>query len=173
MKDPIKILLEEHKLLFQAIEATKELQKISDNKKYHDLSREMILFFRNFSETYHHPKEDDFLYPLLRGRSQELSPEFLHLISDNHEDFKGIMASIENAYVDHNYQDMRLLMDKYIHLMEEHIRNENKVILSVAGKLLKGEEANSMALSFERLDDKHGDKNELAQNLYKINSQLL
>lgn len=170
--DAIHILLDEHKLLMKAIETTRQIQKVEDNKFYHKSMNDMILFFRNFSETYHHPKEENILYPALQSRSANLSPEFIHEICDNHEDFKWLMAAIENAFVIHDYKLLRDLASQYIAYMEEHIKKENKIILSVAKELLDEKEMESISKAFVSHDEKSGDKEELIKNFYKMNLEL-
>lgn len=166
--DPVKILLEEHKILLQAIEATRQLQKTDDDKAFHSTMHNVILFFRNFSETYHHPKEETIFYPLLRNRSANVSPEFLHDICDNHEDFKVLVGEIENAFVYYDYPRLRELVNQYLHLFEEHIKRENKIILSVANQLLFPEEKEAAAIAFNELDEKHGEKQNLINDFNKI-----
>lgn len=171
MNDPVKILLEEHKLLLQAIDISKQLQKTEEDATYHHLMHDVILFLRNFSEIYHHPKEENIFYPLLKNRSANMSNEFLHEICDNHEDFKSLVAQIEGAYGDHDYKWLRMLMSKYIVLFEDHIKRENKVILSVANQLLSAKEQEEAAKAFNQLDEKYGDKPELTSLFYKIKAQ--
>ncbi|MBL0047841.1 MAG: hemerythrin domain-containing protein [Bacteroidetes bacterium] len=170
--DAINTLLEEHKVLLQAIETSKEIQKIKDNDRYFTLMYDMIIFFRNFSEIYHHPKEEGILYPILRNRSANLSTEFMHEICDSHEDFKSIMAEIENVYILYDYKQLRILVSKYMEYLEDHIKKENKIILSVSKSLLNERELDMVATEFDRLDNRHGDKAELINSFYKVKSQF-
>ncbi len=166
--DAINILLDEHKMLLKAVETTKKIQKIKDDDKYYIALHDMILFFRNFSEIYHHPKEESVLYPALRNRSGEMSAEFLNEICDNHEDFKSAMAEIENAYLSYDYFRLRTSVEKYLSGLEVHIKKENKIILSVASKLLSKDELNEIAIRFLSIDKKNGEKESLVQNFYNI-----
>ncbi|MEI6489758.1 MAG: hemerythrin domain-containing protein [Bacteroidota bacterium] len=168
----IKILLDEHELLLQAIDTTKQIQAIEDNKQYHLIMNDVILFFRNFSEIYHHPKEEEMFYPLLFKYAANINPDFLHEIYDNHEDFKSLMADIENAYILYDYKFLREMIDRYLAYLEEHIVKENKLIKYVSGKLLEEEDLTSMYESFKELDNKYGGKGEIIEKFYKINLQL-
>jgi hemerythrin-like domain-containing protein len=168
----INILLEEHKLFLQAVEITRGIQKIEDNDVYYSKIRDIILFFRNFSEIYHHPKEENILYPLLRNRSVNMSPEFIRETCDTHEDFKSMMAEIESNYLAYDYNQLRLAIDLYIEGIQEHIKKENKIILSVADKLLDEKELDIALKKFQEHDENHAGKEELIKDFFKINLQF-
>ncbi len=172
MKNPIKILQEEHKLLLQAVETGKEIQKISDNIVYRDLMHDFIIFIRNYTEIYHHPKEENVLYPLLQNRSKAMSSEFIHEICDNHEDFKSLIAEIENHYVMFDYKQLRKSIAAYFDLLSEHIKRENKIILSAASEILTINEKENIYNQFETIDKKNGEKEELTKDLYKMSLKM-
>lgn len=166
----INILLEEHKLLLQAIETTRQIQKIEDNEIYYTQIRGIILFFRNFTEIYHHPKEDDILYPLLRNRSTVISPEFLYEVCDNHDDFKSMIADIEDTYLFYHYDQLRNATDIYIQALEKHIKKEDEVVLSIAATLLNEDELETVLREFKNHDERYGYKDDLINDYLKIAS---
>lgn len=168
MKDPIKLLLDEHKLIMQAVEIGKDIQKVKEEKAYYQLLHNFILFIRNYTEIYHYPKEENILFPLLRNRSKNMTPEFIHEISDNHEDFKALIAEIENHYVNYDFRQLRLTMANYLKELSEHIIRENKTILNVASTLLNAEEQEALYSKFVALDEKYGEKEQLKKDFYKI-----
>lgn len=173
MKNPIRILQEEHHLLLQAIETGSDIQKVNDNIVFYNLMRDFIIFIRNYTEIYHHPKEETILYPLLQNRSENMSEEFIHEICDNHEDFKSLIAEIENHYVMYDFKQLRKAMITYLELLKEHIKRENKIILSVADKFLTETEKENIYNLFEKIDKSNGEKEELKKALYKINMQII
>ncbi len=166
----INILLEEHKLLLQAIETTRQIQKIEDNEIYYTQIRGIILFFRNFTEIYHHPKEDDILYPLLRNRSVIISPELLYEVCDNHDDFKSMIADIEDTYLFYHYDQLRNATDIYIQALEKHIKKEDEVVLSIAATLLNEDELETVLREFKNHDERYGYKDDLINDYLKIAS---
>lgn len=166
----IKILLEEHRLLLQAVETARVIQKITDNEMYYSQIRGIILFFRNFTEIYHHPKEDDILYPLLRRHALNKSEEFIYEVGDNHEDFKRMIADIENTYLFYNCDQLRKATAIYIQALENHIRKENHVVLSIAESLLDGDELESALKAFTDHDERVGYKEDLINDYLKIDS---
>lgn len=171
MKNPIKQLQEEHQLLLQAIKAAGQIQNIKDDKAYHSRMNDVILFFRNFSEIYHHPKEEQIFYPALKNKSAQMSDEFLFEICDNHADFKSLMAEIENFYVLYDYRQLRNTFANYLEVLAAHIKRENKIILSVADQMLSDAEKKKISEEFDRLDERFGDKEQLIQDLHRISLQ--
>lgn len=168
MKDPVRILLEEHTLLLKAIETGRDIQEVSDDTTYSNLMNDFIIFIRNYTEIYHHPKEESILYPLLQNRSSAMSAEFIFEICDNHEDFKSMIASIENHFVACDYKQLRKDMFNYFKLLTDHIQRENIIILSVASDILTIEEKENIYNLFETIDKTNGEKEELTKTLYKI-----
>jgi len=172
MENPIQILLEEHRILLNATESSNALQNITNDNLYRNILHDVIIFFRNFTEIYHHPKEENFLYPLLRNRTENMSDKFIKEICDNHEDFKSLIAEIENYYVSFNYSLLRSTFTSYLKLMKEHILRENTIVLSVAENMLTKKELLELAQSFKQLDEKNGEKNELINTFNKISLQF-
>ena len=172
MKNPIKLLQDEHKLILQAVEIGKSIQNVKEDKVYYKLIHDFILFIRNYTEVYHYPKEENIFYPLLRNRSEGLNGEFIFEISDNHEDFKALVAEIENHYVNYDYRQLRLTMKKYLKELADHINRENKTILNIASTLFTEKELEILYNKFIELDEKHGDKDELRKQVYKIGEQV-
>jgi hemerythrin-like domain-containing protein len=168
MNNPVEILQEEHRQLLYAVKVARQIQKVDDDEIYRELVRDMIIFLRNYTEAYHHPKEEYFLYPLLQNRASSMSAEFVHEVCDNHQEFKALMASIENHYVMYDYRQLRKTMSDYLEVLSEHIRRENKVVLTVAGNLLTADELKKMSAEFEALDRKDGGKNSLVKGLDKL-----
>ncbi|MDI1355664.1 MAG: hemerythrin domain-containing protein [bacterium] len=173
MKNPIKILQEEHKILLSAVTLGFEIQKVKDEEEYRHLVNDFILFIRNYSEIYHFPKEEDIFYPLLRDRSKSMDAEFMHEICDNHQDFKSFVAEIENHFANYDYDRLRTTMDKYLREMFDHMNRENRIILAAAGVLFTEQELNKLYDDFVDYDEHHGEKINLEKDFYKISHQIL
>ena len=172
MQNPIELLQEEHTLILKAIEIGKDIQKVPENKVYYRLMHDYILFIRNYTEIYHYPKEENILYPVLQNRSKAMSSEFMHEICDNHEDFKSMIADIENYYVMFDYKQLRKAMTNYFELLTNHIKRENKIILGAAAEILTVNEKENIYNQFETIDKKNGEKEELTKGLYKISLKM-
>ncbi|MHB8260936.1 MAG: hemerythrin domain-containing protein [Bacteroidia bacterium] len=172
MKNPIELLQKEHELMLQAVGTGKEIQKITEEKLYFSLMHDYIIFIRNFTEIYHYPKEEHVLFPMLRNRSEKMNAEFIYEICDNHEDFKSLIAEMETHYENYNYQQLHFTMGKYLHELATHIKRENTTILSVCTNLFSEKELETLYSKFIEIDEKHGDKEQLIKELYKISEQV-
>ena len=171
MQNPITTLLEEHATLSKAIAIARKVQQVDDEITYRELMHGLIIFFRNFTEFHHHPKEEDILYPLLRNRTANMTEEFVHEICDNHEDFKESIAEMESHYVNYNTTMLRKIMENYLNCYEKHILEENKVVLDVVVNLISDEEKSTLNKQFQILENGKGinGKEELNNLLQKIN----
>jgi hemerythrin-like domain-containing protein len=172
MKDPVKVLRDEHALLLQSIHVVRQIQAVRDNDIYRGLVRDAILFLRNFTELYHHPKEEDVFYPMLKNRAQNMSPDFIHEICDRHEDFKALMGEIENHYAMYDYPALRKKFGDYLRMLATHIETENRLVLSVAGSLLNAGERAKIIRAFEEIDNREGEKEYLKRQFRKLSTQL-
>lgn len=174
MINPIQILRNEHEFLLKAVTTAREVQKISDDKQYRWLIHDLILFFRNYTEVYHHPKEEHILYPMIKNRAEKMNDRFLYELCDNHDDFKAMMADIENYFVSRDYQSLRKTIDTYLLELSEHIEKEEREILHISAHLLTKEEVEKANEDFKTLDDKLGEneKNKLEKIVGNINLQL-
>lgn len=174
MENPVKILHQEHKVILDALVTAAEVQKIQDNKKYRVLIHDLILFFRNYTEIFHHPKEEQILYPVLKNRAERINDRLMYEICDNHDDFKAMIADIENYFSNHDYALLRATFNTYLSEMAEHIKLEEKEILHISSGLLHEDEVKMINVEFKILDEKLGEneKASLEKIIPRINSQL-
>ena len=170
MNNPINVLKDEHELLLSAISTAKQIQEIRNNEQYHNKVHDMILFFRNFTELYHHPKEDQILYPVIKGRNKHVSDELIHELCNHHEDLEQLLADVIDAHVAYEYTNLRQTMDRYLKELSAQIESENLTILNVADGLLSDEESGSLFEEFLALDRKDGTKDTLHKRYAKIAS---
>ena len=156
MNNPVSILREEHELLFNAIEKARQVQNIQDNDVYHTMMHDIILFFRNFNELCHFPKEDKILFPRLEGRTQKITAGFVNDMYNSHEDLEQFISEIVDAHVLYDYRTVRLAMDKYIIELADQLETEEREILAIADALLSNEESQEIMTEFVRHDARHG-----------------
>lgn len=172
MNNPVNILQEEHQLLSHAIDTARQIQGIKDNDLYHTLMHDVILFFSNFNEMCHHPKEDKILYPLLENRTEKLTTSFINEICNSHEDLEQFISEIVDAHVLYDHRTVRLAMNKYLDELSMQIENEEREILTIADALLNTKETEQAYHEFARLDARHGVIDTIRNSYYKIIRQL-
>lgn len=156
MSNPVSILHEEHKLLIDAIEKTRQIQCVQDTTTYQVMIHDMIVFFRNFTEMCHFPKEDKVLFPMVQGRTQRLDSLFIDEMCSHHQDLEQFISEILDAYNMQDYRTVRLAMNKYLNELEDEIETEEREILSIADALLSVKESEAACKDFERHDVRLG-----------------
>ncbi len=172
LENPVDYLQSEHHLLRDAVDITNKLLANKDDVFFHKQMHDLIIFFRNYGEIYHFPKEEYILYPILRGRSNLLPPNYVHDILDNHDDFKALIADMEHCYELNDCELLRRVTKDYLNELVHHLSEEEARIFKEALKLLSDVEQKRIVSEFIALDEKHGDKIQLIESLYKINAQL-
>jgi hemerythrin-like domain-containing protein len=156
MYNPVSILRQEHKLLMDAIEKTRQIQQIQDATTYQAAVHDMIVFFQNFTGMCHFPKEDKILFPLVQGRTHKLDAAFIDDICSHHQDLEQFISEILDAYTMHDYRTVRLALNKYLNELEDEIETEEREILSIADALLSVKESEIACKDFERHDARLG-----------------
>ena len=169
MHDPIKVLQAEHHALRSALHTASQIQAIKDDDLYRTRVHDIILFFREFTERYHYPKEDGILYPVLRD---VVGAEVISDMYDSHEDMEQLLADIIDAHVNYDHALLRSSMDMYINKLRSQIDREDKELLEEAGRSLSPAQASKIYQEFIDLDKKDGLKEVLYKNYHKISAQM-
>lgn len=172
MENPVEVLKQEHRVLLRAIGLAAKIQEEKDDEQYHRLMHDVILFLRNFTELYHFPKEEQGLYPALRNRTENMSQAFMHEICDNHEDFRALMAELENHYLGRDFRLMRKISEEYLGTLARHINREEQVILNIAPLLLSPQETAQLSSQFLVMDDRCLGKSEMEKDLDKLSAAI-
>ncbi|MCX6295744.1 MAG: hemerythrin domain-containing protein [Bacteroidetes bacterium] len=170
MNTAAEILLDEHKTLFDAIEATKKVQKVKDVELYRKLIINFISFFKDFTEIYHHPKEEKILYKKILKHSKNIDNKILNEISGNHHELDEQIILVEQYYNENENENNKLkkAVDKYINLLFKHIWKENIILIKNLSYLLDEKELKSVAKSFIKLDEKYEKKKKLQNDITKL-----
>ena len=170
MKSPVDVLKEEHLLLKQAITTTFQIQAIKDNELYHNRLRDLILFFRNFTELYHDPKETNVLYPILQAKNAN-NATTLQDICHHSEDLEMMIANIIDDYVSYDIFNLRKSVARYLEELSLQIEQEES-ILDVALSLLSDDESDMIYKEFVLHDEKDRLIGAIKKNFYKISNQI-
>jgi hemerythrin-like domain-containing protein len=168
MNTAAEILLDEHKTLFDAIEATKKVQKVKDVELYRKLIINFISFFKDFTEIYHHPKEETILYKRILKHAKNIDNKILNEISGNHDELDELIILVEQYFIENENNKLKKAVDKYINLLFKHIWKENIILIKNLSYLLDEKELKSVAKSFIKLDEKYGKKKKLQNDITKL-----
>lgn len=161
MKDPIKVLFEEHEIIGFAIAVSREADKLLEvnETEYEKIVRNLIVFFRSFADRYHHAKEENILFPAMNGKNELLQDGVIGEMLENHRDFRDMIAGIETALDRKDLLQARRQLRLYTEALSDHIAVENDEVFQIAGTVLDGSELERIYFSFEDCDRELGDEN--------------
>lgn len=154
MNKTIRVLYDEHDIIVNAIDAAKQLksQVGKNDKQYEQNVRDLIDFFRNYADNYHHHKEEQILFPAMKKKNELLADGVLKEMLDNHEEFREMIKNIEKSLNEKNYPEAQKQLEAYSEALLDHIAVENDEVFQMAETLLTEVETEKMLYDFEDAD---------------------
>ena len=82
MNNPIKVMYDEHEIIKKSEKTINDIDCLweEDASRYIEIVTQLIDFFRNYSDGYHHHKEEGILFPAIKNHPdfvlQEMIDEF-------------------------------------------------------------------------------------------------
>jgi len=148
MKESIRIIQSEHRSISSVLLGLKELTRMAaDPAATPDWRpfRAMIRYIDEFPERFHHPKEDRYLFAVLRKKSS-----FSHFLIDRlekeHLRSRALVRELERALVlledrwPQGLAEFSARVDEYCRFHWDHMRTEEKELLPLAEKQLTAED---------------------------------
>jgi len=177
MKNPIKVLFDEHEIIISAIDIAKEADKLiaSNEIVYEKLIRDLISFFRLYADQYHHYKEEQILFPEMSKKNELLEDGVIKEMFENHEDFRDMIKNIETFLDKKEYVKAQQQLNSYAEALLDHIAVENDEVFQMAESLFEKEELEKIYFRFDDCDREVGEKKktELVVQLIEMQNQLL
>lgn len=154
MNKTIQLLFNEHEIIVNAIDAAKQAKIYvqTNEKQYERIVRELIDFFRNYADNFHHHKEEQILFPAMAKRNELLSGGVLKEMLDNHEEFREQIRNIEKSLDEKNYMQAQQQLEKYTEALLDHIAVENDEVFQMAESLFTAAELEKIYFDFEDAD---------------------
>lgn len=174
--DAIKILFEEHEIITDATNIAKGLRKIIDKPElYEQHVLGLIAFFREYADKYHHHKEEDILFPEMIKANELLESGVIQEMFENHENFRELIAEIEQLTKDKNYLSAQNKLEQYADSLIDHIAVENEEVFEIAKTLFSDSELEKIYFRFKDLDNELGEnnKNILQERLNRIQQNII
>lgn len=158
MNKTIQTLFNEHTIIANAIEASRQAKIYlgKNDKQYERTIRELIEFFRNYADDFHHHKEEKILFPAMKKKNELLGDGVLKEMFDNHEDFRGSIKSIEKSLDEKNYTKTHEQLEHYTEALLDHIAVENDEVFQMAETLFTEDELEKLFFEFEDADIEMG-----------------
>lgn len=152
----IDILMEEHDIVLQVLNALEALAQAAEAGPGVDprQARLMVEFFRGFTDTRHHGKEERHLFPALavHGLTSQQGPVAVMLgeHAQGREQLRLIeeaISAVEAGVVDSPAR-LAKLARSFVRLMRDHIDKENQVLFPMAAHLLSAAEQEQLLAAF-------------------------
>src|ERR1035437_7540756 len=176
MNNSLKILYDEHEIISHALEIARNAKNLigKNNDEYELTIRELIRFFRIFSDQYHHHKEEEILFPEMAKKNELLADGILKEMYDNHEYFRELIRDIEADLEEQNYEEASLKIDEYAEALLDHIAVENEELFQTAYSLFTEDELDNIYYRFIDLDRELGEtkKKDFTDLLKLINNRF-
>ncbi|MBL0310143.1 MAG: hemerythrin domain-containing protein [Bacteroidetes bacterium] len=159
MNNALKMLYDEHEIIGQAIEIAKQASSLVGNndEQYEKTVLELIRFFKNYSDQYHHRKEEEILFPEMEKKNEMLSDGVIHEMLSNHEDFREMIRSIEKSLSGKNYAEAQSRLEQYTEALLDHIAVENDEVFQMTESLFSEDELDKIYFRFQDSDRELGD----------------
>ena len=154
MNNTIQTLFSEHEIIVNAIDAAKQLrsQVGKNDKQYEQNVHDLINFFRNYADSFHHHKEEQILLPAMKQKNQLLEEGVVREMLDTHEEFRERVTNIEKLLDEKKYELAQTELEKYSEALLDHIAVENDEVFQMAETLLSEAELEKMFFAFEDAD---------------------
>jgi len=157
---PTKVLMEEHELILDALEALgKRLNQMADEPTPADrvYLEKAVEFLRGFADTCHHGKEENLLFKRMGERGFPTHAGPIAVMLSEHNSGRAFIRGMAEAAT-------RIGSDPeagaairhhgfgYIELLRNHIAKENQVLFPMAERTLSAEDQQDLAHAFERFE---------------------
>jgi len=143
---PTESLKKDHALIEKMINALQTISSLLNNGKQipESILNQAIDFSINFTNTCHHGKEEESLFPTLENKGMPREGGPIARMLYEHEITKNLAESIvksTNTYISTgNYKELVKYIDNYVQHVSLHLSNENQKLFAIADIILKDQE---------------------------------
>jgi hemerythrin-like domain-containing protein len=177
MNKYLRILYDEHEIIVNAIDAAQQAKSLigKDDAAYEKTIRELIGFFRNYADKFHHYKEEEILFPEMNKRNELLAEGVIKEMFDNHETFREMIREIEVKLSAKKFTEAQQKLEKYTNALLDHIAVENDEVFVMAESLFSQSELEDIKFRFNDCDRDLGEKQkqELADLADSLRKQMI
>ena len=143
MPSAITVIRDEHRALASVLKGLQYLvEDLRTGRQPPDfpLMKAMIDYIQQFPDRLHHPKEDQYIFPVLRERDPATGPD-LDILEAEHESGPGFINRVMAALVEYERDAAKLpafaqALDDYAAYQWAHMNREEEIILPAAEKAL-------------------------------------
>jgi hemerythrin-like domain-containing protein len=161
---PADQLKEEHRTISRALAGLTGMADALDRRKQvpPELLRQELDFIKNFAGNCHHRKEEAVLFPALEAQLVTATEDPLAELVEDHQEGQALIESLSSAVEAYAAGDVALGADisrdarSYAHLLADHIRKENAVLVRLIEDRLPADKKLEVAERFELIEEELG-----------------
>ena len=156
--EALRIISEEHRNIWRLTSALELIADSIENEQKVDVEffNSVFDYVEQFVDHFHHPKEDDFLFRLLRERSAQACAVIDRLAHDHHEapgELAHLRAQLASATTPSAISSFAAALKAYTAGQKEHIRVEETELLPLARTALTPDDWREIDSAFLANDD--------------------
>ncbi|MCP4458342.1 MAG: hypothetical protein GY816_10025 [Cytophagales bacterium] len=152
--NPIEVMYTEHDIIIKAENIIDKINTLWEENEqgYVDTVSQLVEFFREYADGYHHRKEEDVLFPAISDHPDFVLQEIIEEFEQHHEDFRDYTKEIVEAIEGKDYSKSHELLREYINDLLDHIAAENEELFVLAESLLDEGELETIFFKFKDID---------------------
>ena len=158
MPNPTDILLREHDIISSVSSTINELDKVlmQSPEKFEEIVVHLLTFFREYSDKYHHQKEEQILFPALNDHPDFRQQEIITELEEHHENFREQVTAIESALNSKEFEQALSILKIYVNDLLDHIAVENDELFIMAESLFSENELERIYFQCVDIDNELG-----------------
>lgn len=175
--NPMHVLNREHEIICRLETTVKSLHGLweSDENVYRESVSNVLRFLKEYSDSYHHFKEEEILFPAISNHPDFNLDAVLDELLDHHETFREYAADINLAVNDGRWNEAQQILEKYFGQLLDHIAIENDELFIMAENLFSEKEQEELYFRFADVDRDLGETRKKDLELFpeQIAAQLI
>lgn len=162
-----EILIEEHVLIRQMLSHLSQARKMIETDQHppKELFEKAVLFSRNFTDKYHHYKEEYLMFGLLADKKEGVFEKQLAALKYEHERGCQFIETLSHSISEYakgdNFATTTLLENiaSYTSILKKHIFVENHIFFPLVEKELSNQESQDLVIQFQEESQRMGGSN--------------
>ncbi len=176
MNKHILLLYKEHEVIVNVIDSVQMAGELlhPNPDRYKRVVVELIRFFREYADRYHHFKEEEILFPEMGKKSEIVQSGILCEMIDHHVEFRSQLRMIEFQLAEGNLEKANAALRAYSNELLDHIAIENDEVFQMADSLFTAQELEQIECRFLDCDRDLGEdrKEYLREQAEQIRNRL-
>jgi len=159
--DPIEILMNEHRLIERMLKvlmvAAEQVEVVEVDS---DTFEKAIDFIRNFSDKFHHAKEEGELFPLMESKGIPKDGGPIGMMLQEHDVGRNYVKGMDDALSKYKTGDKSQASEisrnalGFANLLAEHIMKEDNILYPMSNRVISDQEKSSLARRFKEIETK-------------------